>query len=186
MLFKDTSSESDCIKISLNCINHQQSSFVTQGGPDNRIIWYFLKEFELLMLISNISEENPISSYVQDKFENLCRKKVDYGYDYNKIIQQKKAFRNPSIYEKLILFCDIDEFGMGTLGWDGWRIENLINYFRYKLSSRALRWPPVWERVLLRRVGEESEGGDGQEGEVVGGEEEVRRQQTEGRTQCRQ
>jgi len=51
------------------------------------------------------------SRELQDKFENLCRKKVDYGYDYNKIIQQKKAFRNPSIYEKLILFCDIDEFG---------------------------------------------------------------------------
>ena len=71
------------------------------------------------MFISNFSEENPISSYVQEKFENLFRKKVDYGYDYNKIIQQKKAFRNPSIYEKFILFCDIDEFGMGkkSLVW---------------------------------------------------------------------
>ena len=31
--------------------------------------------------------------------------------DYNQIIQQKKAFRNPSIYSKLIDFCSIDELG---------------------------------------------------------------------------
>ena len=48
---------------------------------------------------------------VQDKFEELHRKKGEYGYDFNKIIQKKKAFRNPSIYEKLILHCGIDEFG---------------------------------------------------------------------------
>ena len=49
--------------------------------------------------------------HVQDKFEELHRKKGEYGYDFNKIIQKKKAFRNPSIYEKLILHCGIDEFG---------------------------------------------------------------------------
>ena len=49
--------------------------------------------------------------HVQEKFEELHRKKVEYGYDFNKIIQKKKAFRNPSIYEKLILHCGIDEFG---------------------------------------------------------------------------
>ena len=54
---------------------------------------------------------NPISSYVQEKFEELHRKKTEMGMDYNKIIQNKKAFRNPSLYEKLILFCDIDELG---------------------------------------------------------------------------
>ena len=31
--------------------------------------------------------------------------------DYNTIIQTKKAFRNPSIYSKLIDFCSIDELG---------------------------------------------------------------------------
>lgn len=31
------------------------------------------------------------------------------GLDMNKIIQDKKNFRNPSIYEKLIQFCDINE-----------------------------------------------------------------------------
>jgi len=41
----------------------------------------------------------------------MYRRKTEEGYDYNKIIQTKKAFRNPSIYEKLIEFCDIDELG---------------------------------------------------------------------------
>jgi hypothetical protein len=39
------------------------------------------------------------------------RKKREYGYDMNAVIQNKKAFRNPSIYEKLIEFCEIDEHG---------------------------------------------------------------------------
>lgn len=33
------------------------------------------------------------------------------GRDMNDEIQKKKSFRNPSIYEKLILHCGIDEFG---------------------------------------------------------------------------
>jgi len=36
---------------------------------------------------------------------------VERGADYNRIIQGKKAFRNPSIYEKLIIHCNIDELG---------------------------------------------------------------------------
>jgi len=51
------------------------------------------------------------SRELQEKFDELHRKKVEMGYDYNKMIQKKKAFRNPSIYEKLILFCEIDELG---------------------------------------------------------------------------
>lgn len=41
----------------------------------------------------------------------MYRRKTEDGYDYNRIIQNKKQFRNPSIYEKLIQFCDIDELG---------------------------------------------------------------------------
>ena len=68
-----------------------------------------------------------MSSYVQEKFQDIHRKVKELGYDYNKIIQTKKAFRNPSIYEKLILHCDIDEFGRkiqrieGKLGFP-WQI----------------------------------------------------------------
>ena len=33
------------------------------------------------------------------------------GIDLNKSIQERKDFRNPSIYKKLIDFCNLDEFG---------------------------------------------------------------------------
>lgn len=33
------------------------------------------------------------------------------GLDMNMMIQQRKEFRNPSIYEKLIQFCSINELG---------------------------------------------------------------------------
>jgi len=41
----------------------------------------------------------------------LHRKKKELGHDLNNIIINKKAFRNPSIYDKLIHFCNIDELG---------------------------------------------------------------------------
>uniref|UniRef100_A0A803VKQ9 SAP30 binding protein n=1 Tax=Ficedula albicollis TaxID=59894 RepID=A0A803VKQ9_FICAL len=40
-----------------------------------------------------------------------CSNQLKEGMDMNSIIQKKKAFRNPSIYEKLIQFCSTDEFG---------------------------------------------------------------------------
>ena len=49
--------------------------------------------------------------------EELTEKVINYhnkmrqGMDMNKSIQSMKSFRNPSIYEKLITFCNIDEFG---------------------------------------------------------------------------
>jgi len=52
------------------------------------------------------------SRELQEKFEDLHRKKVELGYDFNHIIMNKKAFRNPSIYDKLILHCNIDELGL--------------------------------------------------------------------------
>ncbi|KAI1234881.1 hypothetical protein IHE44_0003265 [Lamprotornis superbus] len=51
------------------------------------------------------------SNQLQDKIEKLYERKMKEGMDMNYIIQKKKAFRNPSIYEKLIQFCSIDEFG---------------------------------------------------------------------------
>ena len=36
---------------------------------------------------------------------------MEQGVDYNRVIQNKKAFRNPSIYDKLIIHCNIDELG---------------------------------------------------------------------------
>ena len=34
-----------------------------------------------------------------------------HGLDANESIKQKKSYRNPSIYQKLIDFLDIDEMG---------------------------------------------------------------------------
>jgi glucan-binding YG repeat protein len=46
---------------------------------------------------------------LQDKITSLYKKINESGFDLNKYIQDKKTFRNPSIYEKLIQFCGINE-----------------------------------------------------------------------------
>ncbi|XP_062544652.1 SAP30-binding protein [Armigeres subalbatus] len=48
---------------------------------------------------------------LQEKITNLYEKMKNSSMDTNKIIQERKEFRNPSIYEKLIQFCDINELG---------------------------------------------------------------------------
>lgn len=48
---------------------------------------------------------------LQDKITNMYEKMRTNNMDMNKLIQERKEFRNPSIYEKLIQFCDIDELG---------------------------------------------------------------------------
>uniref|UniRef100_A0A8D1TWN1 SAP30 binding protein n=1 Tax=Sus scrofa TaxID=9823 RepID=A0A8D1TWN1_PIG len=50
-------------------------------------------------------------NHKQDKIQKLYERKIKEGMDMNYIIQRKKEFRNPSIYEKLIQFCAIDELG---------------------------------------------------------------------------
>ncbi|XP_078510665.1 SAP30-binding protein isoform X2 [Lissotriton helveticus] len=51
------------------------------------------------------------SNHLQDKIQKLYEKKMKEGMDMNLVIQRKKEFRNPSIYEKLIQYCAIDELG---------------------------------------------------------------------------
>lgn len=48
---------------------------------------------------------------LQDKVAATLEKKSRLGLDVNRDLQQLKDFRNPSIYEKLVHFCNIDEFG---------------------------------------------------------------------------
>lgn len=48
---------------------------------------------------------------LQEKINTLYDKMRTNNMDMNKLIQGRKEFRNPSIYEKLILFCGIDELG---------------------------------------------------------------------------
>lgn len=51
------------------------------------------------------------SNSLQEKISELYEKKTKEGKDMNATIQKKKNFRNPSIYEKLINYCAIDELG---------------------------------------------------------------------------
>lgn len=49
------------------------------------------------------------SAELQEKIASIYAKMVSEGKDMNQIIQRRKDFRNPSIYEKLIEFCKINE-----------------------------------------------------------------------------
>ncbi|XP_053710379.1 SAP30-binding protein [Synchiropus splendidus] len=51
------------------------------------------------------------STQLQEKIHKLYERKLHGDFDTNSHIQKKKEFRNPSIYEKLIQFCSIDELG---------------------------------------------------------------------------
>lgn len=51
------------------------------------------------------------SPALQESINKLYNRKIEKGYDMNAMIQSKKSFRNPSIYEKLIQYCAIDEHG---------------------------------------------------------------------------
>lgn len=55
--------------------------------------------------------EGRCSAELQEKISRLMERKVKHGADMNKTIQKRKDFRNPSIYEKLILYLGIEEFG---------------------------------------------------------------------------
>jgi HCNGP-like protein len=48
---------------------------------------------------------------LQESISNLHQKISNSEFDLNSYIQEKKEFRNPSIYDKLIQFCDINELG---------------------------------------------------------------------------
>lgn len=51
------------------------------------------------------------SAEIQEKITKLYSKMLNSSLDMNAVIQQRKDFRNPSIYEKLISFCGINELG---------------------------------------------------------------------------
>lgn len=51
------------------------------------------------------------SAALQEKIARLYERKLRDGKDMNASIQMRKDFRNPSIYEKLISYCSIDEMG---------------------------------------------------------------------------
>ncbi|KAK9502184.1 hypothetical protein O3M35_012765 [Rhynocoris fuscipes] len=48
---------------------------------------------------------------LQEKISNLTEKLKSTGFNMKTIIENRKAFKNPCMYEKLISYCDINEFG---------------------------------------------------------------------------
>ena len=48
---------------------------------------------------------------LQETVSNINQKIKNSEFDLNQYIQDKKEFRNPSIYDKLIQFCNINELG---------------------------------------------------------------------------
>lgn len=50
------------------------------------------------------------SKRLQNKILDLLEK-AGSGIDLNSSLQERKDLRNPSIYEKLVHYCDLDEFG---------------------------------------------------------------------------
>ena len=55
--------------------------------------------------------EGRCSRSLQDKIIKMLEKKHRGKLSLNEHVQKKKDFRNPSIYEKLVLYCGIDETG---------------------------------------------------------------------------
>ena len=51
------------------------------------------------------------SKGLQNKIVNFLQKKSVSGVDLNSSLHQRKDLRNPSIYEKLVDFCNLDELG---------------------------------------------------------------------------
>lgn len=76
------------------------------------------EKFKKLGIVIPDAPRGKFNREVQDKLDRNSKKvatsyeKVQHKVlDMNKIIQERKEFRNPSIYEKLISFCDINELG---------------------------------------------------------------------------
>uniref|UniRef100_A0A1X7VH99 Uncharacterized protein n=1 Tax=Amphimedon queenslandica TaxID=400682 RepID=A0A1X7VH99_AMPQE len=55
--------------------------------------------------------EGVCSQALQEKIFHLMETKRQLGFSSYDVIVKGKSFRNPSIYEKLIQMCDIEEFG---------------------------------------------------------------------------
>lgn len=80
------------------------------------------------------------STIVIEKITNLYEKMETKQMDMNKLIQERKEFRNPSIYEKLIEFCEIDEFGtnypLDVYDPQKWRKSEMNSYLKLAESQK--------------------------------------------------
>ncbi|XP_063816678.1 SAP30-binding protein isoform X3 [Pseudophryne corroboree] len=91
----------------------QEQSELEKKDPQELVASFSERVRNMLPDDIKIPPEPPgrCSNHLQEKIHRLYEKKLKEGTDMNQIIQKKKEFRNPSIYEKLIQFCSIDELG---------------------------------------------------------------------------
>lgn len=73
---------------------------------------------------------------LQDKITKMYERMKMNNLDMNRVIQGRKEFRNPSIYEKLIQYCDIDELGTNyppelydPLRWGELNTSGFVDWF---------------------------------------------------------
>lgn len=98
----------------------------TESGKNSPIPADFIVDSEKQMEIEN-KDQNESNEQKKSKLpppptaqcsaesqrivNKMFESKIKRHLDVNKYIQSNKSFRNPSIYEKLIEYCNIDELG---------------------------------------------------------------------------
>lgn len=80
----------------------------------------FINENDTSQELDNVADDDLLipleppgncSAELQEKIAKLYEKMQTQQMDMNAVIQKRKDFRNPSIYEKLIQFCALNELG---------------------------------------------------------------------------
>ncbi|KAF4072725.1 hypothetical protein AMELA_G00266200 [Ameiurus melas] len=95
---------------------HDESKIIITGekkDPNELVAQFSEKVRNMSPEEIRIPPEPPgrCSTHLQEKIYKLYERKQHGDFDTNSHIQKKKEFRNPSIYEKLIQYCSIDELG---------------------------------------------------------------------------
>ena len=102
------------------------------------------------------------SKELQEKIEKAWKKKMERGLDYNRIIQDKRAFRNPCSLENLIIQCNIDELGTNfPPHLDDSHLFGKESYYE-ELDKVQKTEMDKWEKTA---IGKEEAGGECQESE---------------------
>lgn len=85
---------------------------------------------------------------LQEKIQKLHERMQNEALDMNAVIQQRKDFRNPSIYEKLIQFCGINELGQ-FLQWYFVLFQLTLFYFQAQTTHHQfmILWSGVKNRI---------------------------------------
>ncbi|KAM4878384.1 LOW QUALITY PROTEIN: SAP30-binding protein-like [Sylvia borin] len=86
---------------------------VEERGPQELVASFSERVWNMPPDEIKIPPEPPgrCSNQLQDKIKKLYERKMKEGMDMNYVIQKKREFRNPTIYERLIQFCSVDEIG---------------------------------------------------------------------------